>query len=77
MDSEPPQGGSVLPYHFNEPSEDQPPHQHFYEYTGGGEHIVRHCECGKSWVLAVWQSMIDRSITYEWREIKEEEKHEP
>lgn len=77
MDSEPPQGGSVLPYHFIEPSEDQPPHVHFYEYTGGGEHMVRHCECNKSWVLVEFHSLIDHKTIYEWRETREEEKYEP
>lgn len=72
MDSEPPQGGSVLRHYTIEPS-DGPPHQHSYEYTGGSEYIVRHCECNKSWVLVELRSLIDHSTIYVWREIKEED----
>lgn len=50
-----------------------PPHQHSYEYTSGGEYVVRHCECGQSWVMVVLENIIDRSLTYRWREIEEEE----
>ena len=53
-----------------------PPHQHAYEYTAGGEYIVRHCECGKSWVLVELRSLIDHKTIYEWRETREEEKYE-
>ncbi len=48
-----------------------PPHIHDYQYVAG-EHVVRHCECGKSWVLVVLESLIDRSISYQWREIEED-----
>ena len=52
-----------------------PPHQHFYEYTGGGEHVVRHCECNKSWVLVALENIIDRSVVYRWTLIEEEEEN--
>lgn len=72
MDSEPPQGGSVLPYRFTEPS-DGPPHQHDFNYVGG-EHTVRFCtDCNKSWALVELQSLIDHSTIYVWRETKEED----
>lgn len=48
------------------------PHQHAYQYTSGGEHVVRHCECGKSWVLVVLENIIDHSLVYRWRQIEED-----
>lgn len=50
-----------------------PPHQHDYQYTAGGEYVVRHCECGRSWVLVVLENIIDRSVVYRWKLIEEEE----
>lgn len=62
MLSEPPQGSVI-----------SQPHQHDYEYTAGGEYVVRHCECGKSWALVELRSLIDHSAVYRWRKIEEED----